>query len=321
MSAHIAFLTPMAQAIQTEIARLLPAGFSIAFAQSNDRDEHVRLLLDAQYVFAAGTWIDAELILNAPKLKMIQKWGIGVDKIDLAAARKKNITVAITSGASSGPVAEHAIMLMLAVYRRLPMAHRSLAEGQWLAPTLRPLCFQLARKTVGLLGFGNIAQHVARRLQGFDVNVIYHSRTRANPELEQGLYAQYVDFETLITQSDVLSLHIPASAATHHLINAQVLGNMKSTAILINTARGEVVDESALIEALRQHKLGGAGLDTFEGEPPAAGNPLLHMDQVVVTPHSAGAVMDNVGNIVGHAFNNIQRFESGLPLDKDDLIA
>ncbi len=320
MTAHIAFLTPMAPAVLTEIRRHLPSGFSIAFAQTNARTEHEQMLREAEYVIAAATWMDADLILHAPKLKMIQKWGIGVDKIDLNAARQARVTVAITSGASSGPVAEHAIMLMLAVYRRLPMAHRSLGQGQWLAATLRPLCYQLEKKTVGLLGFGNIAQHVARRLQGFNVNVIYHSRTRVNTQIEDRLHAQHVDFDTLIKQSDVLSVHIPSSPTTHHLINAEVLRKMKPSAILINTARGEIVDEGALIEALRTGRLGGAGLDTFEGEPTRADNPLLHMDQVVATPHSAGAVLDNVGNIVRHAFRNIELFSNGQDLSPEDLV-
>ena len=242
------------------------------------------------------------------------------DKIDLQAAREARVMVAITSGVSSGPVAEHAIMLMLAVYRRLPLAHRSLGLGQWLAPALRPLCFQLANKTVGLLGFGNIAQQVARRLQGFDVKVLYHSRTQASVQTEEQFNAHYVDFETLLAQSDVLSLHLPSTPATHHLINAQALQKMKASAILINTARGEIIDQAALISALRGHRLNGAGLDTFEAEPPEASNPLFHMDQVVVTPHSGAAVLDNVANIVRHAFRNIACVEHGGVLDEQDIV-
>ncbi len=320
MTAHIAFLTPMATAIVAEINALLPKGFTIAFAQTNERAEHVQMLKHADYAIAAATWIDGELIRLAPRLRMIQKWGIGVDKIDLKAAREARVMVAITSGVSSGPVAEHTIMLMLAVYRRLPLAHRSLGLGQWLAPELRPLCFQLANKTVGLLGFGNIAQQVARRLQGFDVKVLYHSRTRASVQTEEQFNAHYVDFETLLGQSDVLSLHLPSTPATHHLINAQALEKMKASAILINTARGEIIDQAALISALRGHRLNGAGLDTFETEPTEASNPLFHMDQVVVTPHSGAAVLDNVANIVRHAFRNIACVEHGGVLDEQDIV-
>ncbi len=317
---HIAFLSPMAASIRAEILRLLPAGYSIAFAQTNERSEHMEMVPAADFIIAAGTFVDAGLIQSATKLKMIQKWGIGVDKIDLEAARKSGITVAITAGASSAPVAEHTIMLMLAVYRRLPLAHRSLGQGQWIPAALRTQCYQIAGKTIGLLGFGNIAKHVARRLKGFDVRVIYYSRRRIDAQTEQQYDVEYVDYETLIATSDILSIHIPSTPHTRHQIDAQFMAKMKQTAVLINTARGEIIDETALIQALESGHLGGAGLDTFEGEPPAPTNPLLHMDQVVVTPHSAGGVFDNVANIVGHAFRNIEKFTAGKPQSLEDLI-
>lgn len=317
---HIAFLSPMAPSIRAEIQRLVPAGYSIAFAETNDRAEHARLVLAADFIIAAGTYVDAGLIQSAPQLRMIQKWGIGVDKIDLQAARDAGITVAITSGASSAPVAEHTIMLMLAVLRRLPLAHRSLGEGQWIPATLRTMSYQLAGKTIGLLGFGNIARHVARRLKGFDVQVRYYSRTRADHVTEKHYEVEYVDYETLLASSDILSVHIPSNAQTFHQIDSRAIARMKQGAVLINTARGEVLDEQALIAALRSGHLSGAGLDTFEGEPPAADNSLLHMDQVVATPHSGGAVFDNVANIVSHAFRNIEKFTAGEPLSPEDLI-
>lgn len=317
---HIAFLSPMALSIRAEIQRLLPAGFTIAFAETNERLEHAQMVGSADFIIAAGTFVDAALIQSAPHLKMIQKWGVGVDKIDLEAARQAGVTVAITTGASSAPVAEHTIMLMLAVYRRLPLAHRSLAQGQWIPAALRTMCFQIAGKTIGLLGFGNIAKHVAQRLTGFEAHVIYNSRTRADPQTEQRYNVAYVDYETLLRESDILCILIPSNPETHHLINAAVIAKMKKGAVLINTARGEIIDEHALIDALRSGQLGGAGLDTFEGEPPRADNPLLHMDQVVVTPHSAGGVFDNVANIVNHAFRNIEKFAAGQALAAEDII-
>jgi D-3-phosphoglycerate dehydrogenase len=317
---HIAFLSPMALSIRAEIQRLLPAGYSVAFAETNERAEHAQMVPTADFIIAAGTFVDAGLIQSAPQLKMIQKWGIGVDKIDLEAAKRAGITVAITSGASSAPVSEHAIMLMLAVLRHLTLAHRSLGEGKWIPSALRTMNYQIAGKTIGLLGFGNIAKHVAKRLKGFDVRVQYYSRNRADQETEQRYDVEYVDYETLLSTSDILSIHIPSNAKTHHQINAQVLAKLKQGSVLINTARGEIIDEQALIEALRSGHLLGAGLDTFEGEPPAADNPLLHMDQVVATPHSGGAVFDNVANIVGHAFSNIEKFTASQPLAAEDIV-
>jgi D-3-phosphoglycerate dehydrogenase len=316
----IAFLTPMEAAVRAEVQRLIPEGFDIAFATTGEPGEHAEMLADAEFAIAAGTWIAGDLIRNASRLRLIQKWGIGVDKIDLAAAREAGVAVAITAGEGAASVAEHAIMLMLAVYRRLPLAHASLVRGEWIAPTLRAQCRQLAGKTVGLLGLGSIASVVAKRLSGFDVEVIYHTRTRAAEEAERALGVSYVDYDTLIARSDVLSLHLPLNPQTRHLIDAVALGRMRREAVLINTARGEIVDEAALIAALESGHLGGAGLDTFADEPPRADHPFWRMNQVVATPHSAGSVFDSIALIVGHAMDNIQRFADGRPLPEADII-
>ncbi len=320
MPLHIAFLTPMAEPTRDVVRALLPVGFTIAFAQTNDEAEHRNMVPEASVIMAVGTYVTAELIALAPKLKLIQKWGIGVDKIDLNAARRAGVTVAITAGATSIPVSEHALMLMLATSRRLPLAHRSLQEGKWIATELRTVCSMLDGKTVGLFGFGNIARFVAKRLKGFDVKIIYHSRRRVDPEIEAQFEAHYVDFDTLLAQSDLLSLHAPLTPETRQLFNAATFSKMKRSAILINTARGELVDETDLIHALTTGHLSGAGLDTFCGEPPSANNPLFHMDQVVATPHSAGGVFDNVPHIVGHMFRNIKKFHQCQDLDAADIV-
>lgn len=317
---HIAFLTPMAPVTLEAVRQLLPPACTIAFAQTSTKAEQLKLLADADVVMIAGTFIEGDVIRQAPRLKMIQKWGIGVDKIDLLAAKERNVLVAITSGATSIPVSEHTLLLMLAVSRRLPLAHRSLGQGQWMAADLRTVCSKLDGKTVGLFGFGGIAQQVAKRLKGFDVDVMYHSRTRVASDIEARLQARYVDFDTLVANSDILSLHAPLSPQTHHRFNADIFAKMKRGAILINTARGELIDEPALIRALQQGQLSGAGLDTFEAEPPSAENPLFQMDQVVVTPHSAGGVYDNLPNLVGHMFRNIELFQRGLPIPEADLV-
>ena len=317
---HIAFLTPMAPVTLEAVRQLLPPACTIAFAQTSTKAEQLKLLADADVVMIAGTFIEGDVIRQAPRLKMIQKWGIGVDKIDLVAAKERNVLVSITSGATSIPVSEHTLLLMLAVSRRLPLAHRSLGQGQWMAADLRTVCSKLDGKTVGLFGFGGIAQQVAKRLKGFDVDVMYHSRTRVASDIEDKLQARYVNFDTLVANSDILSLHAPLSPQTHHRFNADIFAKMKRGAILINTARGELIDEPALVRALQQGQLSGAGLDTFEAEPPSAENPLFQMDQVVVTPHSAGGVYDNLPNLVGHMFRNIELFQRGLPIPEADLM-
>lgn len=317
---RIAFLTPMAPETHAVLRSLVPEGFEIEFSQSNERTEHQRMLVDADYAFVSATRVDGDLIRGAARLKMIQKWGVGVDTIDLQAAREQNIVVAITSGANSVPVAEHTVMLILASLRKLPLAHNSLVQGQWITAKLRAMCYQLDGKTVGFFGFGNIAQGAAKRLAGFGVNILYHSRNQVDAAIERDLDASFVDFDTLLAQSDILSLHAPLGPMTRHLINAEAIGKMKSTAILINTARGDLVDESALIDALQNGRLRGAGLDTFAVEPLKSDSPLLQMNQVVLTPHAGGSVFEAVAKIGGHAMENMQRFELGLPLDPADII-
>ena len=162
MQPHIAFLTPMAAPTVEVVRTLKPAGFTIAFSQTNHTAEHLEMVRNAEVIMAAGTFVTAEMIAQAPRLKLIQKWGIGVDKIDLEAALRAGVTVAITAGATSIPVSEHTLMLILATSRRLPLAHRSLQEGKWIASELRTVCAKLDGKTVGLFGFGNIARYSLR---------------------------------------------------------------------------------------------------------------------------------------------------------------
>lgn len=317
---RIAFLTPMATETHAVLRGLVPEGFEIEFSQSNDRAEHQRMLAGADYAFVSATRVDGDLIRGAPHLKMIQKWGVGFDLIDLDAAREQKVVVAITSGANSVPVAEYTMMLILATLRRLPLAHNSLVQGQWITAKLRATCFQLKGKTVGFFGFGNIAQGVAKRLAGFDVRILYHSRNPVDADIESALGASHVSFESLLAESDILSLHAPLAASTRHVINTDAFNKMKDSAILINTSRGDLVDENALVSALQNGRLRGAGLDTFSVEPLRSDHPLLCMNQVVLTPHAGGSVFEAVASIGRHAMDNMQRFERGLPLDPADLI-
>jgi len=260
------------------------------------------------------------MIEQAKRLKFIQKWGIGVDKIDLTAARRAGVPVAITAGANAGPVAELAIALMLAVYRRIPYADRKIREGVWLKSEMRSSCYQLDGKTIGLLGFGAIARMVAHRLRGFDADIVYHDLNRADRVTERALQARYVLFDELLERSDILSIHTPLTSETRNLIGREGIAKMKDGAVIINTARGGIVDESALCEALEIGKLGGAGLDSFESEQLSLESPLLKLDQVVLTPHAGGGVFDNVANVAEHALGNIAKFLRGEALSALDVV-
>jgi D-3-phosphoglycerate dehydrogenase len=260
------------------------------------------------------------MIRAAPRLKLLHKWGIGVDKFDLDAARAARIPVAITAGANAGAVSEHTVMLMLATYRYLALADRRLREGKWIRPQVRGMAYQLSGKTVGILGFGNVGRMVAHRLAGFDVAILYHDIRRADRPTDKALRAQPVTFDALLERSDVLSVHVPLTKVTRGMINADTLARMKPGAILVNAARGEVVDEPALYDALASGRLRGAGLDVFAKEPADPDNPLFKLDQVVVTPHIAGSAIDLVADIARHAFSNMQAVLNGEPLSPNDVI-
>lgn len=317
---EIAFLTPVMPEVRAAITACAHEGQRLHFAESEARQEQLALVRTAEVIVSAGSAVDAALIAGGEKVRLIQKWGIGVDKVDLDAARARGIPVAITAGASAGPVAEHALALMLAVYRRLPLADRQVRAGIWQPAQLRVTCRQISGKTIGLLGFGNIARMLAHRLRGFDVEILYHDVRRADAVTERGFGARHVSFDALLERSDILSLHLPLTEESRAIMNAATFARMRQGAVLINTARGGLVDEAALLEALVGGRLAGAGLDTFATEPLPADHQLLALDQVVVTPHSAGSVFDNIPNIAGHVLDNIARLARGEPLPPADII-
>jgi D-3-phosphoglycerate dehydrogenase / 2-oxoglutarate reductase len=321
MGVHaISCLDVFAPSVQKAIRDVAPPDFAIRFARTYDREEQTDLVANADVVLVGGATLSREMIEGATRLKFIQKWGIGVDKIDTAAARAAGIPVAITAGANAGPVAELAIALMLAVYRRIPFADRNLREGIWLKPEMRSWCYQLDGKTIGLLGFGAISRMVAHRLRGFDVQIIYYDLNRADRVTERTLRATYVSLDDLLRRSDIVSLHTPLTERTRHLIDREAIAKMRDGAVLINTARGGIVDEDALCDALEAGKLLGAGLDAFEVEPLSPASRLAKLDRVVLTPHAGGGVFDNVANVAEHALGNIGKFLRREPLPAADIV-
>lgn len=324
MSHFVACLDTWAPAVREvvdAVARELSAGqLDLHHAKSYDEAEQMRLAEQAEILFVGWAAVTAPMLGRAKKLRMIEKWGIGVDRIDVEEARRRGVPVAITAGSNAGPVAELAIALMLGVYRRLAQVDAAMRRGVWLKAEMREVGFQIAGKTVGLAGFGNIGRKVAQRLRGFECRVVYYDTLRAPAEIEAALGATWVPFERLLSESDILSLHAPHVAGAGKMLDVAALGRMKRGAVLINTARGELVDEKALYEALREGRLRGAGLDAFDPEPVAKDNPLLSLDQVLVTPHTGGAVFDNVEIVARHGIGNILKFLRGEPLAAADVI-
>ena len=218
------------------------------------------------------------------KLKVIAVHGVGADHVDLDTAADLGIVVFNTPTALTETVAELTVALLLALIRRVVSADKAVRAGEWSRKYSDLIGSELMGKTVGIIGLGRIGTAVARRLKGFDVNLLYYDVTRKR-EVEDELNTQHTELNNLLSTSDIITLHMPLTSETHHLISHREFNMMKKGAYLINMARGKIIDENALIEALRSGKLAGAALDVFEEEPPKADNPLLSFDNVVLTPH------------------------------------
>lgn len=308
------------EVVRDVVRQVAPQELDLHFATSYDEAEQFALAERAEILFVGWAAVTAPMLARAKKLRMIEKWGIGVDRIDVDTVRRMGIPLAITAGSNSGPVAELAIALMLGVYRRLAQVDAALRRGVWLKAEMREVGYQIAGKTVGLVGFGNIGRKVAQRLRGFECRVVYYDARRADEATEAALGATFIPFEQLLAGSDIVSLHAPYIPQSGKIIDGASIAKMKDGAVLINTARGELVDEKALYEALKGGKLRGAGLDAFDPEPPRKDHPLLTLDRVLATPHIGGAVFDNVENVARHGIGNILRFLHGEPLSPADVI-
>ncbi|HZP02982.1 MAG TPA: D-glycerate dehydrogenase [Terriglobia bacterium] len=244
---------------------------------------------DAEGILVVGAKINQQVLRAARPLKIVANCGVGYDNIDVAACTERRILVTNTPGVLDDSTADLAFALLLATARRVAEGDRLVREGRWHEWKWNLLWgADVHHKTLGLLGFGRIGQAVARRAQGFSMRILYHSRRRVEEAVERQLGAGRVDLDTLLRESDFLSIHVPLTSETRRLIGARELALMKPSAMLINTARGKVVDEEALVQALDKKLIAGAGLDVFENEPqlhPA----LIGMTNVVLTPHIGSA--------------------------------
>lgn len=251
--------------------------------------------------------VTREMIDAAPRLRLIMTPGVGYDGVDLDAAEERGIPIATTVCGNTTEVAEFTLLLMLAVSRRLVELDAALRQGEWMMWARRLQCRNLSGRTLGLVGFGRIGQAVARRAAALEMEVQYYDAVT-------GPSGRRVPLDELLATSDIVSLHIPLSAETRNLMNAARLAQMKPGAILINAARGEVVDEAALLAALRSGHLAGAGLDVFSPEPPARDNPLFALPNVVVTPHIGSGTIDGLQLKVAQYGENIRRVFAGEDL-------
>lgn len=295
--------------------QLKPQGFTLRMLPPDASAAAIAAAIrEAEYLTGFPRFLPDEAYMEAKRLKLLQVLSAGYDFVNIAGARKARIPICSNGGANSVAVAEHAIMLILAVYRKLVTFHQNVADGRWHHGIPRTVgVFELEGKTVGLVGLGNIGRQVARRVQAFDAQVIYYDAVRPSPQEEAQLGVQYAPLDTLLATADIVSLHVPLNESTRHMIDAQALGRMKPTGIVINTCRGEVIEEHALIEALQQGRILGAGLDTQAKEPPDPENPLLRLPNVTLTPHSAGPTVDSFRKRFQNGYANIARVARGQP--------
>jgi phosphoglycerate dehydrogenase-like enzyme len=293
------------------LQRLEAAGFvveQIPEARHLTEDELVARIPGFVAIIGAGEPYTERVFAAAADLKLLSRYGVGCDNVDIAAATRRRVAVTRTSETNSDAVADHALSLMCAVRRQLLRNDRAVRAGRWL-----PECVPgLWRATVGIVGLGRIGRRVAKRCLGFDMRVIAAMR-RPDREFSKGHGVDLVSLDELFCQADIVTLHAPSSPENTHLVNRRRLAMMKPTAILINTARGDLVDEIALCEALKAGTIAGAGLDVFATEPPVD-SPLLGLGNVVLTPHCAEFDRTSAEATMTRAIDNVLHFFSEEPL-------
>ncbi len=257
--------------------------------------------------------IDVELLDSAPALKVIANYAVGFDNIDVGGARKRGIEVTNTPGVLTEATADLAWALLLAAARNLGAGERMVRAGEWTGwGPMQLLGEPLQGRTLGIVGMGAIGQAVARRGKGFGMEIVYFNRNRVAPKIESSLGAEFVSFEELLRRSDFLSLHAPLNEHSRHLFNQQTFQLMKSTAVLVNTARGALIDEVELVAALRDGRLAAAGLDVYEFEPKITEG-LLGLDNVVLAPHLGSASTLARGDMVRLCCENVSAVLAGKP--------
>ena len=268
---------------KAELAKL--EGVELSANQCKDEDALVELVQDADAVIVQFAPITKKVIDAMKKCKLIVRYAIGVDNIDLAAATSKGIYVANVPDYGIDEVSNHAITLLLALSKKIIPLAASVKEGKWDYTVSKPL-YRVSGKTLGLVGFGRIPIMVAKKMSGFGVKILcYDPYVNENVPKEYGVTP--VELDILLQNSDYISVHCPLNDQTRHMLSRKQFDKMKSGAIVINTARGGIIDETALIEALQRGRIAAAGLDVTEKEPIPQDSPLLYMDNVIITPHNA----------------------------------
>ena len=304
---YLSHATPEVYAI---IRAAVPPGFELLTLERDSDDERREKIADCEVVIVAATPLRKPVIDAARKLELVHHQGVGwQDTTDHAELKARGLPLALTPEGTTLGVAEHTVLMILAILKRLPFADSELRQGRFHINALRPVSRELSGMTVGYVGMGRIAAAVAARLAPFGTRGIYF-----DPLVAQHAGVTRMSLEEVLARADVVSLHLPLTPQTRHLMDEANLARMKPGAYLVNTARGGLVDERALLEALQSGRLAGAALDVFEQEPVRAGHPLAGLPNVVLTPHISAGTRDALATKMKALFANVERFYRGEPL-------
>ena len=319
MTETIVVLDAIGPPVAERLRALLPEGFELTHGTALGDDHLTGIIAEADYAISGQVAVGGTVLRAARRLKLLHKWGVGVDNLDIETARALGIKVARTTGSNSVAVAEFTIGLMICALRHIPHGHFGLQHGKWQSWRGQSP-FLLSGKTVGLVGFGAIGKAVARLLSGFGCTLLYNKPHRLDAGEEEALGVAFAELPELLARADVVSLHCPLTPATNGLIDRAALASMKPTAVLINVARGGIVAEQDLAWALQDRIIHAAAVDVYEIEPLPAESPLLHIDNLTLTPHLGAMAADTFVPTVRRMFENIARVSRGEPLPALDVV-
>jgi phosphoglycerate dehydrogenase-like enzyme len=308
----VVFFTGLAPETAALLTQHAPPDFTVSVHPINLPDEQkVPLVRDADFLILFPGVISEPALRAASKVKLIQLVSAGFDRLDLNLCRELDIPVANNGGANSIDVAEHTLALILAFYRRMVAMDQNVRHNRWHAIDSGATTYTIHGKTAGIIGLGKIGQRTARLLRVFGARLLFYDPYPPPAAVANEVGAQQTTLDELLRQSDIVTLHVPLNAETKAIIGERELSLMKPTALLVNTCRGPVVNEAALTAALQQRRIFGAALDVLEKEPPAPDNPLLQLDNVLFTPHTAGVTYDTWPRRGEFIFANLQRVWNG----------
>ena len=296
-------------------ARISGVPFSVVNAHRASEEKLMAEIADADFLLGdptSATPITRKVLQAAKALRLIQQPSAGYNQIDIKACMEKGVPVANTPGANDSSVAEHTVMLALACLKKLPFFNAKTHAGEWLftqSPNIG--VFEICGRTYGLIGMGRTGREVAKRLIPFGVRLLYYDIVKLSEADEAAYQAVYAPLEEILSSADIVSLHLPLSAETRGIMDEKKFALLKPTAIFINVGRGELVNETALAEALRNGRLAWAAMDVFSQEPPPKDHPLFGLENVILTPHLAGSTNESRARIVAMAADNIARVVRG----------